>query len=85
MPFFCRSFIRSKQCNFDILALIMFIPTLLTGIMAWKTADVDERFSDSYWVSVLIIVQIEVNKRKKPLTKLSCRCFNPENTLSFQK
>lgn len=42
------------------LALIMFIPTLLTGIMAWNTSDVDERFSDSYWVSALILVQIEV-------------------------
>jgi hypothetical protein len=42
------------------LALIMLVPTVLTGIMAWKTQDVDASYSDAFWVGVLIVVQIEV-------------------------
>jgi hypothetical protein len=42
------------------LAAIMMISTVLTGVMAWKTQDVDTSFSDAFWVGVLIVVQIEV-------------------------
>jgi len=41
------------------LGLIMFILTALTGLMAWKTHDVDTSYSDSFWVMVLMVVQIE--------------------------
>jgi hypothetical protein len=43
------------------LALLMFIPMVLTGIMAWKTHDVDSAYSDAFWIGVLIVVQIEVS------------------------
>lgn len=42
------------------LVLIMIIPTVLTMIMAWKTKDIDGSYSESYWISVMVIVQLEV-------------------------
>lgn len=42
------------------LALIMLIPTILTGWMASKTLDVDTTYSDAFWVGALILVQVEV-------------------------
>lgn len=42
------------------LGVIMLIPTLLTGFMAWKTKDVDAAFSDSYWIFTLILIQVEL-------------------------
>ncbi|KAL7580733.1 hypothetical protein ACA910_001017 [Epithemia clementina (nom. ined.)] len=42
------------------LLAIMIIPTLLTGLMAYKTKDVDEAFTESWWVFVLMLVQLEV-------------------------
>jgi hypothetical protein len=60
------------QCNSDLfgtfiwtLALLMFIPMVLTGIMAWKTHDVDVMYSDAFWVGVIIIVQIEVSSCRR--------------------
>jgi uncharacterized membrane protein len=42
------------------LAVLMFIPTALTGIMAWKTKDVDALYSDSSWIFTLIVLQAEL-------------------------
>jgi 7 transmembrane sweet-taste receptor of 3 GCPR/Receptor family ligand binding region len=42
------------------LGILMLIPTLLTGIMAWKTKDVDAAFSDSSWIFTLILIQVEL-------------------------
>jgi hypothetical protein len=42
------------------LAVLMFIPTVLTGIMAWKTKDVDAAYSDSAWIFTLIMLQAEL-------------------------
>jgi hypothetical protein len=42
------------------LGLLMFIPTVLTGVMAWKTKDVDSAYSDSYWIFTMILVQLEL-------------------------
>jgi hypothetical protein len=38
----------------------MLIPIVLTGVMAWKTKDVDEAYSESSWIFTLILVQIEL-------------------------
>lgn len=42
------------------LIIFMLIPSVLTGVMAWKTKDVDESFSESSWIFVLIILQLEI-------------------------
>lgn len=46
------------------LAILMFIPMVLTGMMAWKTHDVDAIYSDTFWIGVLIVVQIEVRSSR---------------------
>ena len=40
--------------------VLCVIPTVLTGIMAWKTSDVDTVYSESKWIFALILVQIQV-------------------------
>jgi hypothetical protein len=40
--------------------LIMLIPTVLTMFMAWKTKDVDDVYSESSWISIMILVQLEI-------------------------
>ena len=40
--------------------IICVIPTLLTGLMAKKTRDVDDLYSESKWIFSLILVQIQV-------------------------
>jgi hypothetical protein len=42
------------------LVVLMIIPTIMTGVMAWKTKDVDDAYSESQWISTMIIVQVEV-------------------------
>lgn len=42
------------------LVIVMVIPALLTLIMAWKTRDVDDAYSESSWIFSMIIVQLEV-------------------------
>jgi len=42
------------------LVIVMMIPTLLTCLMAWKTKDVSLDYSESHWIFIMIIVQIEV-------------------------
>lgn len=56
------------QCSGDGRMVLLFlalaltlIPTLLTEIMAWKTMDVDEAFSESRWIFALILVQFQVS------------------------
>ena len=39
---------------------IMLIPTVLTCVMAYKTKDVDETYTESWWIFILIVVQVEV-------------------------
>ncbi|CAB9526143.1 Gamma-aminobutyric acid (GABA) B receptor [Seminavis robusta] len=42
------------------LTIVNFIPTLLTLVMAWKTHDVDDLYSESKWIFPLILVQFQV-------------------------
>lgn len=42
------------------LAILMLIPTVLTGVMAWKTKDVDEAYTETWWIFALILVQVEL-------------------------
>jgi len=43
-----------------VLLVLMLIPTLLTGFMAWKTKDVSDEFSEAKWIWILIVIQLEV-------------------------
>jgi hypothetical protein len=42
------------------LVTVMLIPTVLTAYMAWKTKDIDEAYSESKWIFMMIIFQIEI-------------------------
>jgi hypothetical protein len=44
--------------------VLLFIPTILTGIMAWKTSGVDDLYSESKWVLAFILVQFQVSWMK---------------------
>lgn len=65
------------QCNSDsspiyipLLAVVVAIPTVLTCVMAWKTKDVDETFTESSWIFTLIILQIQVIMVSFPIVVL---------------
>jgi hypothetical protein len=49
------------------LAVLLAIPTAMTGFMAYKTKDIDESYSESKWIFVLMLVQIEVVLVSAPL------------------
>lgn len=42
------------------LMIIMILPALMTEFMAWKTKDVDGVYSESYWIFIMILVQLEI-------------------------
>ena len=42
------------------IALVALVPLVLTGVMAWKTRDVDEAYSESSWIFALIVLQLEL-------------------------
>jgi gamma-aminobutyric acid type B receptor len=42
------------------LGLVVAIPDLMTCVMAWKTKDVDETYSESTWIFSLIVLQLQV-------------------------
>jgi hypothetical protein len=55
------------QCDCDNLvawtvsiAFLMLIPTLLTLLMAWKTKDIASCYSESKWIFIMVVVQLEV-------------------------
>lgn len=42
------------------LVVVAVIPAFLTALLAWKTRDVDESFTESWYIFVLILLQLEV-------------------------
>jgi hypothetical protein len=56
----CNSTNGSMGTFIAPLVLIMLIPTVLTMFMAWKTKDVDDVYSESSWISIMILVQLEI-------------------------
>jgi hypothetical protein len=52
------------------LVILMLLPSLLTAFMAWKTKDVDGSYSESYWISIMIVVQLEVILIALPMISL---------------
>ena len=55
------------QCSQETSALfvtagcLVAIPTVLSFIMSWKTKDVDDSFSEAWWIFALIFVQLQVS------------------------
>ena len=43
------------------LVFILLLPTCLTAWFAYKTKDVDEAYTESWWIFVMVLVQIEVS------------------------
>lgn len=43
-----------------VLAIVMIIPSLLTGLMAWKTRDVDTSYSEHAYIFTLVVIQLQV-------------------------
>ncbi|KAL7570964.1 hypothetical protein ACA910_002591 [Epithemia clementina (nom. ined.)] len=41
------------------LVVLSCIPTMLTGLMAYKTRDVDSRLAESFWIFTMILIQGE--------------------------
>ena len=54
----CQS--DNSSTFFGTLGGLMATSTLLTAYMAWKTADVDRRFSESSWILYTIVLQCQV-------------------------
>ena len=42
------------------LGALMLISMIFTAFMAWKTNDVDDALSESWWIFTLIVIQVEV-------------------------
>jgi len=42
------------------LVVVAVIPAFLTAFLAWKTRDVDESYTESWYIFVLILLQLEV-------------------------
>jgi len=40
--------------------MILLAATVLTGWMAWKTKDIDAKFSESSWIFITIVLQFQV-------------------------
>ena len=40
--------------------LVLSPPTFLTAWMAWKTKDVDQLYTESWWIFVMIATQVEI-------------------------
>lgn len=43
-----------------ILWVLLLIPAVMTGFFAWKTKDVDQAYTESWWIFMMILVQLEV-------------------------
>ena len=52
--------------------ILHFVPTVLAGIMAFKTSGMDDLYSEAKWVLVFILVQIQV--RSKRVAWCCCSC-----------
>lgn len=48
--------------------LLVIPPTLLTAWMAWKTKDVDQMYAESWWIFIMVVVQLEIAMIAIPVT-----------------
>lgn len=52
------------------LVLLMLIPSLLTFVMSYKTKDVDDVYAESYWIFIMVLVQLEVTLFALPMVAI---------------
>jgi gamma-aminobutyric acid type B receptor len=52
------------------LSVLMATATALSGLLAWATRDVDEKYTESWWIFILILVQLEVFAVAAPIVVL---------------
>jgi hypothetical protein len=45
----------------------MLLPSILTAVMAWKTKDIDGSYSESYWIFIMNLVQLEITLVAVPM------------------
>lgn len=60
---FGRCYSNSRTYFGVALGVVLAIPSVLVSIMAYKCKDIDDAYSESYWIFTLIVVQIEVSIR----------------------
>lgn len=53
-----------------VLVVLSLVPAAMTGFFAWKTKDVDEAYTESWWIAMMILVQLEVVLVSIPLLVL---------------
>jgi hypothetical protein len=58
---------------FSFIVLISGLPMVAALVMAWKTKDVDDSFTESWWIFSNVLVQIQVSRRRQ---NLPFRVFN---------
>ena len=46
------------------IVILTMIPPLMTGVMAYRTIDVDATYSEAKWIFVMMLVQCQVRKKK---------------------
>ena len=54
----------SSDCStawFAGASVTALLPAVMTLVMAWKTKDVDDSFSEAWWIFSLIFIQIQVS------------------------
>jgi len=49
------------------LVFLAVIPAGMTALFAWKTRDVDDSYTESFWILILILVQIEAMMVAAPI------------------
>ena len=53
---------------FSLLVILMVATMILTGAVAWTTRNVDEIYSESWWIVLLIVLQLEIILISIPLS-----------------
>ena len=51
---------RCGEDGSGIVILLMIIITIMAGCYAWRTRDVDSAYSESWWILMLILLQLEL-------------------------
>ena len=51
---------RFGEGSNGLVILLMLIITIMAGSFAWRTRDVDSAYSESWWILMLIFVQLEL-------------------------
>ena len=51
---------RRTGGNSGVVGLLMIIVTVMAACYAWRTRDVDSAYSESWWILMLVLLQVEV-------------------------